>query len=178
MIPVSLNFSRLDFELMDAVGELEALTARYALPKELIHVEVTESALADDSMKLDEALNRVKRSGYALWLDDFGSGYSSLNVLKDYEFDMVKIDMRFLQNLENSEKAKTLLKCVVELADQIHMQTLTEGVETEAQARFLKEIGCSRLQGYLFGRPVPRDALYDRIARGELILHSSISDHA
>ena len=178
VIPVSLNFSRLDFELMDAVGELEALTARYALPKELIHVEVTESALADDSMKLDEALNRVKRSGYALWLDDFGSGYSSLNVLKDYEFDMVKIDMRFLQNLENSEKAKTLLKCVVELADQIHMQTLTEGVETEAQARFLKEIGCSRLQGYLFGRPVPRDALYDRIARGELILHSSISDHA
>ena len=167
-MPVSLNFSRLDFELMDAVQELEDLVAKYAVPKELIHVEVTESALTDDFIKLNEAMNRIKELGYSLWLDDFGSGYSSLNVLKDYQFDVIKIDMRFLSNLENSEKSKTLLDCIVKMADRIHMLTLTEGVETETQAEFLNRIGCTRLQGYLFGKPIPKDELFKRIDNSEL----------
>ena len=170
VIPVSLNFSRLDFELMDAVGELDGLVAKYGLSKDLIHVEVTESALTDNFTKLNEAINRIKELGYSLWLDDFGSGYSSLNVLKDYQFDVIKIDMRFLSNLENSEKARTLIDCIIRMANRINMLTLTEGVETKVQADFLNKVGCNRLQGYLFGKPIPKAALYERIDKGELIV--------
>ena len=170
VVPVSLNFSRLDFELMDAVGELEALVTKYDIPKDLIHVEVTESALTDNFNKLNEAMNRIKALGYSLWLDDFGSGYSSLNVLKDYQFDVIKIDMRFLSNLESSEKSRTLIDCIIKMANRINMLTLTEGVETKVQADFLNKVGCNRLQGYLFGKPIPKDELYDRIEKGELVV--------
>ena len=168
VVPVSLNFSRLDFELMDAVKVLDDLVAKYGVSKELIHVEVTESALTENFTKLNEAMNRIKELGYALWLDDFGSGYSSLNVLKDYQFDVIKIDMRFLTNLENSEKSRTLIDCIVQMANRINMLTLTEGVETRGQADFLNKIGCTRLQGYLFGKPIPKTDLYGRIDNGEL----------
>ena len=174
VFPASLNFSRLDFELMDAVQVLEDLVTKYQIPKELIHVEVTESALTDNFLKLTEAMNRIKELGYSLWLDDFGSGYSSLNVLKDYQFDVVKIDMRFLSNLENSEKSKTLIDCIIKMANRINMLTLTEGVETESQAAFLNKIGCNRLQGYLFGKPIPKDALYKRIDNNELTVSDKL----
>ena len=168
VVPVSLNFSRLDFELMDAVAELDGLVKKYGLSKDLIHVEVTESALTDNHAKLNEAINRIKELGYSLWLDDFGSGYSSLNVLKDYQFDVIKIDMRFLSNLENNEKARTLIDCIIKMANRINMLTLTEGVETKVQADFLNKAGCNRLQGYLFGKPISKEAFYDRIKKGEL----------
>ena len=174
VVAVSLNFSRLDFELMDAVGELEAIVAKYKIPKDLIHVEVTESALTDNFSKLNDAMNRIKELGYSLWLDDFGSGYSSLNVLKDYQFDVIKIDMRFLSNFENSEKSRVLIDCIVNMANRINMLTLTEGVETEAQAEFLDKIGCNRLQGYLFGKPIPKEKLYERIGNGELVVSNRI----
>lgn len=173
-VPVSINFSRLDFELMDAVGTLESLIKKYNIPKELIHVEVTESALIDNFSELNKTMNKIKELGYSLWLDDFGSGYSSLNVLKDYEFDVIKIDMRFLSNLEESEKSKTLIDCIIKMADRIHMLTLTEGVETSVQAEFLNSVGCSRLQGYLFGKPISKDALYKRIDNKELIVSNKI----
>ena len=155
---------------MDAVGELESLVTKYDIPKELIHVEVTESALTDNFAKLNAAMNQIKELGYSLWLDDFGSGYSSLNVLKDYQFDVIKIDMRFLSNLENSEKSRTLIDCIIKMANRINMLTLTEGVETKAQADFLNKVGCDRLQGYLFGKPIPKEDLYCRIDNGELVV--------
>ena len=172
VVPVSLNFSRLDFELMDAVGELEALVEKYGISKDLIHVEVTESALTDNFSVLNNAMNKIKESGYALWLDDFGSGYSSLNVLKDYQFDVIKLDMRFLSNLEDNEKSRTLIDCIIQMAKRINMLTLTEGVETEFQADFLSKVGCNRLQGYLFGKPIPKETLYERIDKNELIVSS------
>ncbi len=170
VVPISLNFSRLDFELMDAVTELDDLAARYGIEKDMIHVEVTESALTDNFDLLNNAMNRIKELGYSLWLDDFGSGYSSLNVLKDYQFDVIKIDMRFLTNLESSEKSRTLIDCIIKMANRINMLTLTEGVETKVQAEFLNRIGCTRLQGYLFGKPITKEALYDRIDKGELVV--------
>ncbi len=170
VVPISLNFSRLDFELMDAVSELDGLTTGYGIPREMIHVEVTESALTDNFDLLNDAMNRIKELGYSLWLDDFGSGYSSLNVLKDYQFDVIKIDMRFLTNLENSEKSRTLIDCIIQMASRINMLTLTEGVETKVQADFLNKIGCTRLQGYLFGKPITKETLYERIGKGELVV--------
>jgi EAL domain-containing protein (putative c-di-GMP-specific phosphodiesterase class I) len=105
-----------------------------------------------------------------LWLDDFGSGYSGLNVLKEYEFDVMKIDMKFLQHFGENEKAKIILKNIVSLAKDIGMGTLTEGVETEEAFNFLKEIGCERLQGYLFGKPMPRETLLEKINQGTYVM--------
>ena len=168
VFPVSINFSRLDFELMDAVNELETIVQKYKIPKELIHVEVTESALIDSFDLLSVAISQLKDLGYSIWLDDFGSGYSSLNVLKDYSFDVIKIDMRFLSNLDKSEKSKILIDCIIQMATRIDMLTLTEGVETMEEADFLNKVGCGRLQGYLFGKPVPKEVLYKRIEDKEL----------
>ena len=169
VIPVSLNFSRLDFELMDIPAVLEEYTTRYEVDHSLLHVEVTESALTE-SKDLQRTLRKIKDAGYSLWLDDFGSGYSSLNVLKDYDFDVMKIDMKFLQNFSGNPKSKVISKSIVEMATGLGMRTLTEGVETDEQAEFLKEIGCERLQGYLFGKPVPRDIMRAGIHEGTLVV--------
>ena len=173
-VPVSLNFSRLDFELTDVVDLLCSCTRKYNILPEMIHVEVTESALSDKLESLHRDLDRLKDLGFPLWLDDFGSGYSSLNVLKDFSFDVMNIDMVFLSSFHNNtedikfEKTKAVLKNVVSMANDLGMHTLTEGVETLEEAEYLKSIGCERLQGYLFGKPMPlKDALV-KITAGSL----------
>ena len=175
VVPVSVNFSRLDFELMDAVGLLIELVDRYQVPKELLHVEITESALMDDLGVLTKAINRLKENGFALWLDDFGSGYSSLNVLKDYDFDVLKIDMKFLSGFSNNGKAKLLIEAIIDMADRIGLKTLTEGVETEEEKNFLTEANCGRLQGYLYGKPMPKEELQNRINNGEFKISNQLA---
>ena len=167
VVPVSLNFSRLDFELMDAVQCLNDLVIKYDIPKDMLHVEVTESALTDNQQGLMNDLNRFHELGFALWLDDFGSGYSSLNVLKDYRFDVLKVDMVFLFNFHENAAARKILSCIIDLANRLGMRTLTEGVETEEAAVYLQQIGCGRLQGFLYGKPQPYSELKKRIADGE-----------
>ena len=171
-VPVSINFSRLDFELMDAVEVFEGLVEKYKIPKEYVHVEITESALNDELGFLDKAIKKFEEDGFAIWLDDFGSGYSSLNVLKDYNFDVLKIDMKFLSNFSTNQRAKDIIDCVIKLADSLGMKSLTEGVETKEQAEFLKEAGCLRLQGYLFGKPITREQLLEDIKEGKYELSS------
>ena len=167
MIPVSINFSRFDFELTDPVAELNECIQKYGITKDQIHVEITETALADSGKKIQDAMEQFRKQGYALWLDDFGSGYSGLNVLKDYNFDMMKIDMKFLSKFSENQKTQPILTSIIALAQKIGMQTLTEGVETEDAYRFLQEAGCQRLQGYLFGKPMIRKEFYDKITTGE-----------
>ena len=168
-VPVSLNFSRLDFELTDVVDLLCSCTRKYNILPEMIHVEVTESALSDNLESLHKDLDRLKKLGFPLWLDDFGSGYSSLNVLKDFSFDVMKIDMVFLSSFhEKEEKTKAVLKNVVSMANDLGMHTLTEGVETIEAAEYLNSIGCERLQGYLFGKPMPLDEIKKKMAAGTL----------
>ena len=167
LIPVSINFSRLDFELTDPVAELNECIQKYGITKDQIHVEITETALADSGKKIQDAMEQFRKQGYALWLDDFGSGYSGLNVLKDFNFDMMKIDMKFLSKFSENQKTQPILTSIIALAQKIGMQTLTEGVETEDAYKFLKEAGCQRLQGYLFGKPMIRKEFYDKITRGE-----------
>ena len=168
IVPVSINFSRLDFEFMDVKAVLNEIVEKYDIDKKFIHVEITESALADNVEFLNSTIQDLKESGYAIWLDDFGSGYSSLNVLKDFNFDVIKIDMKFLSNFDKNEKSKEILDCIIQLAQRLGMKTLTEGVETQEEAQFLDEIGCGRLQGYLFGKPLERTEFEDRIAEGNL----------
>lgn len=170
--PVSLNFSRLDFELCDIVGYLCECVEKYNVPKRFMDIEITESAMMDEQDFLPDAIEKLRGLGYKVWLDDFGSGYSSLNVLKDFQFDVMKIDMKFLSGFESNEKARAVLEKIVRLAQRLNMISLTEGVETKEQFEFLGTIGCDRAQGYLFSKPVPIDELRQRIASGSL----SISD--
>ncbi|MCR4656431.1 MAG: bifunctional diguanylate cyclase/phosphodiesterase [Lachnospiraceae bacterium] len=154
-VPVSLNFSRLDFELMDTVEVMEELVSKYDIDRHYIHIEVTESAMTNDLNTLQNSMKGFRDKGYEIWLDDFGSGYSSLNVLKDYHFDVMKLDMVFLRSFKDNPNARKIIKRVIELADDLGINTLTEGVETEEMVEFLAEIGCGRLQGYYYGKPMP-----------------------
>ncbi|MCR5185245.1 MAG: GGDEF domain-containing phosphodiesterase [Bacilli bacterium] len=174
VIPVSINFSRLDFVLLDIVKEIDDTVQEFNIPKDLLHVEITESALMDDRDILKTAIDNLHEKGYAVWLDDFGSGYSSFNVLKDFEFDVLKLDMEFLKNYNGSKKTKSLIESVVKMADSIGMKTLSEGVETSEEADFLKSIQCGRLQGYLFGKPLSYDELKAKIENKEIILSKEI----
>lgn len=101
-------------------------------------------------------------------------GILSLNVLKDYSFDVLKIDMKFLSGFSSNPKAKSILRSIVDLASKISMRTLTEGVETDEEKEFLKEIGCERLQGYLFGKPMPKEELAAKIADGTYIVSTHL----
>ncbi len=165
-IPVSINFSRLDFELINPAEELDRCIAKYGLSKDDIHVEITESALSSNDEKLKLSLETFRKNGNSLWLDDFGSGYSGLNVLKDYNFDLMKIDMAFLSEFSENRKAEPIITSIVSLAQKIGMQTLSEGVETQEAYDFLKSIGCQRLQGFLFGKPMAKEELIQKIQSG------------
>jgi len=167
-VPVSLNFSRLDFELCDIVGFVCDTAKNYQVPQEYLDIEITESALTDQQALLQDAVKKLRSSGYKVWLDDFGSGYSSMNVLKDYQFDVLKIDMKFLSGFPKNEKTKPILMSIVNLTKQLNMVSLTEGVETQEQFEFLRSIGCDRAQGYLFSKPVPLQTLREKIDAGEL----------
>lgn len=173
VLPTSLNFSRLDFELMDAVGEMEKLVEKYRVPRNLLHIEITESAITKDVSLLKNAISQFHEKGYEVWLDDFGSGYSSMNVLKDYNFDLLKIDMEFLRDFnKDSQNSRKIISTVIELANKLHMETLAEGVETREAINFLKEAGCGRLQGYFYGKPMPYSELLAKISDGSLKVRS------
>lgn len=174
IVPVSINFSRLDFELMDVESTLDELVNKYEIDKKYVHVEITESALINSENFLNTNIKKIKNLGYSVWLDDFGSGYSSLNVLKDFTFDVVKIDMKFLTNFDSNEKTKDILDCIIQLANRLGMNTLTEGVETETESEFLEKIGCERLQGYLFGKPYSLEDLKNKIDNKELIISNKL----
>ena len=167
VLPVSINFSRADFGVIDIVQVVDETVKQYDVPHDLLHIEITESALTDEEDTLKNTINRLHEKGFATWLDDFGSGYSSFNVLKDYEFDVLKLDMKFLTGFNGNEKAKALIRSVIAMADQIGMKTLCEGVETAEQAAFLEEASCGRLQGYLYGKPLTYEELMGRIDSGE-----------
>lgn len=174
-LPTSLNFSRLDFELMDAVGELEALVQKYNIPKEYLHIEITESALTNDVEGLKKAIDILHQKGYMVWLDDFGAGYSSLNVLKDFRFDLLKIDMEFLKCFHSSKNTRKIVETIIELADKLDMNTLAEGVEEEDAAAFLREAGCGRQQGYYYGKPMPYEEILAKLTDGTFRLRTGSS---
>ena len=169
-VPTSINFSRNDFSTIDVAKTVEEIVQKYNIPPHMLHVEITESALLDERGKLKETMKTLKEKGFSLWLDDFGSGYSSFNTLKDYDFDVIKLDMAFLKGFDNNQKTKNIIKSVVDMAGQIGLGTLCEGVETEEQAEFLQSISCEKLQGYLFGKPMTYNDLNQRISDGVYVV--------
>ena len=157
LLRVSVNLSRADFRLMDMVQAVEDVRLRYGIARSFLNIEVTEGAMNEDEKFLQGEIARFRAAGYEVWMDDFGSGYSSLNNLKDYVFDVLKIDMNFLRSFETNPKAAIVIRAIVNTAKELGMHTLAEGVETEEQFAFLREIGCEKVQGYLFSPPVPFD---------------------
>ena len=154
---VSVNISRADFRLLDVVQAVEDIRMRYGIERTMLNIEVTEGVLNDDEKFLQSEIARFRATGYEVWMDDFGSGYSSLNNIKDYVFDVLKIDMAFLRSFETNPKTRVVVRSIVNMAKELGMHTLAEGVETEEQLDFLREIGCEKLQGYLFSPPMPLD---------------------
>ncbi|MBO7638973.1 MAG: EAL domain-containing protein [Treponema sp.] len=167
LIPVSLNFSKIDFDSGNIVDDVERCLKKYDVDKNLIHIEVTESTLSENDEKLKSILKTFRDKGYALWLDDFGSGYSGLNVLKEYDFDMMKIDMKFLIGFSGNAKARYILKNIITMAKELGMSTLSEGVETDEAYQFLKDNGCEKIQGFLFGKPISDQEFYGKLKAGE-----------
>lgn len=153
VVPISFNLSRLDFDLCDIFGVIEAAVHEYEVPRGMLHIEITETVFGTDPSFMAGMVGKFHDVGYQVWMDDFGSGYSTLNALKDFDFDELKIDMEFLNRF--GEKSKTILASVVDMAKKLGIQTLAEGVETEEHRRYLRRIGCEKMQGYLFGRPRP-----------------------
>ena len=117
-------------------------------------IEITESAYTDNSHQLMEVTNQFRKQGFNILMDDFGSGYSSLNMLKDLIMDTLKIDMMFIRSLESSERAANILVNVVQMAHSLNMDVVAERIETEKQLEFLKNIGCEYIQGYYYSKPL------------------------
>ena len=152
---ISVNLSRVDFQLRDMLSDIEGICTAYQVPKGYLHIEITESALSEGDEFLKKEIQRFRAHGFELWMDDFGSGYSSLNNLKDFPFDLIKIDMAFLRDFETKPQTRVILAAIVDMAKQLDVHTLCEGVETEEQYAFLRSIGCEVLQGFLFSPPMP-----------------------
>ena len=154
VVPVSVKLSRLDFELCNIFELTERYRMQNEIPRELLDIEITESALNDDSDFLKHEVERFRNAGYHIWIDDFGSGYSSLNNLMDYRFDVLKLDLEFMRSYDRNPKAAQLIKYIVRCASELGAAPLQEGVETEEHYEFLKSIGCVRAQGYYFAKPM------------------------
>ncbi len=160
-VPVSVNLSRLDFVLCDIFEAVNSIVALYQIPHGFIHIEITESVLAEQESVMHEIVDKFHAAGYQIWMDDFGSGYSSLNVLKEFFFDEIKLDMRFLSTF--NQRSRYIMTSVVQMAKDLSIHTLCEGVETEEQFNFLLNIGCEKVQGYFFGKPMPYDESLDNV---------------
>jgi len=177
-IPVSVNLSRMDFTLCDIFSVVDESARSNHIPHDFLYIEITESVLAEQEGQMRDVVERFQKAGYQIWMDDFGSGYSSLNMLKDYSFDELKLDMRFLSSF--SQRSRRILTSIVQMAKDIGMHTLAEGVETEEQFAYLRNIGCEKVQGFYFGRPLPFDdaveALREKNISVELPRHRKYYD--
>ncbi len=156
-VAISVNLSRVHLYDPDLVNKLVEITDRYQIPHNLIEFELTETVLFEELTYLFEVMASLKRAGFILSMDDFGSGYSSLNMLKKLPVDILKLDKAFLENLQDGEltsKDKTIISHIISMAKALHMEVLAEGVENENQKDFLLNTDCDMIQGYYYARPM------------------------
>lgn len=156
--PVSVNVSRIHLRDNECIQVLSDMIKNYDIPKSLLELEITETA--DDRQVSAKAL-QLKEEGFTLLMDDFGSGYSSLNILLETPFDVIKLDKRFIENMMVSTKGKLILEQVVSMADKLDLGLLAEGVETKEQVDLLQGIGCDQVQGYYYAKPMPEEEFFE-----------------
>ena len=169
MISQSINLSRSDFDVCDIVEEICKRIDRAGISRDKINIEITESILGKDFEFMKLQIARFKKLGFSVWMDDFGSGYSSLDVLQQIPFDLIKFDMSFMRQLDKSKNGRIILTELMRMASSLGVDTICEGVETEDQVNFLKEIGCSKLQGYYYCKPIPLESIIERYKTGTQI---------
>jgi hypothetical protein len=146
IVPSSVNLSRYDFDSCDIVDEITKRVDASGISRDLITIEITESVLGSNFDFMKEQINRFRSLGFQVWMDDFGSGYSSLDVLQSVRFDLVKLDMRFMKQFDNGYKSRVIVTELIKLAISLGIETVAEGVETREQVDFLKTVGCTKLQ--------------------------------
>lgn len=168
-VPVSVNVSRADIYLVDVAAELHALVERYGIEPSLIEVEITESAYSERPDRIVAAFDALAERGFTVLMDDFGSGYSSLNMLKDINVDVLKIDMRFLDR--DDRRSKDIMESVIRMARWLDLPVIAEGVETREQVNFLLDVGCSYAQGYYYARPMEAAAFEALLTDGSKVQH-------
>ena len=174
--PISVNVSRVNIYNPHLVEILKNLITEFQIPPYLLNLELTESAFMEDQELVMKTMSRLHQIGFKIMMDDFGSGYSSLNILKDMEVDYLKVDMKFLQqDQEFNGKGEKVLTSVVRMAKWLHLPSIVEGVETLEQVDFLKCIGCEYAQGYYYAKPMPVEEYESFLSREnemEAIAHS------
>lgn len=168
MIPVATNFSRHDIFQEDFVKRLEEIRTTYGVPVRYLRIEITESSIRGNSRMTNEVIAELHKYGYVVEMDDFGSGYSSLNVLKDIELDIVKLDMLFLSEETPGNRGGTILSSIVRMLKWLELPLIAEGVETVEQADFLRSIGCELIQGYLYAKPLPQEEYAGLVERSSV----------
>ena len=166
VVPHSLNLSRSDFESCDIVEEICRRMDDAGIARDRLTIEITESMIGSDFEFMKEQVLRFQKEGFNVWMDDFGSGYSSLVMLQDIHFDLLKFDMLFLRRLDEGEESRIILREMSQMAIELGTETICEGVETKEQADFLMDIGVTKLQGYYFSRPVPYEEVLERYRNG------------
>ena len=154
VVPVSVNLSRLDFELCDVFGETEKCRKEFGFEPDMLDIEITESTLNENAVFLVDTIEKFRDAGYRVWVDDFGSGYSALNSLLDYDFDVLKLDLEFLHTFDEHPRAGVLIRNVIQMARGMGVEPLQEGVERKEHLDFLREEGCEMAQGFYFARPM------------------------
>ena len=154
-IPVSVNVSRVDMFNAHLADILENIAKQNSLDNSMLLLEITESAYTDDSEQIIETVNKLRGCGFRIEMDDFGSGYSSLNMLTSLPIDALKLDMKFIRGICESEKNERLVGIMIEIARLLEVPVIAEGVETKEQMELLKKLGCDIVQGYYFSKPLP-----------------------
>ncbi|MCR5566322.1 MAG: bifunctional diguanylate cyclase/phosphodiesterase [Clostridiales bacterium] len=166
LVPVSVNLSRTDFDACDMVEEIAKRVDRAGVDRGLLRLEITESMIGSDFDFMRRQIERFGEKGFKVWMDDFGSGFSSLDVLQSLPFDTIKLDMRFMREYDGSDRSRVILTELVSMALGLGINTIVEGVEREDQVRFLAEIGAGKVQGYFYSAPVSQDELRERRETG------------
>jgi diguanylate cyclase (GGDEF)-like protein len=169
VVPNSVNLSRTDFDACDMVEEITRRVDAAGIGRDKLTIEITESVVGSDFEFIKTQVERFQSLGFHVWMDDFGSGYSSLDLLQSIHFDLIKLDMRFLRQFEDNEKSRIILTELVKMAISMGTDTVTEGVETQEQVEFLRDIGCTKLQGFHYCRPIPLDSILKRYEEGSQI---------
>ena len=159
IVPVSVNLSRHDFEQCDMVQEISSIVDASGFSRDLIVIEITESAFIKNQELLKREVQRFRQSGFQVWMDDFGSEYSTLNLLQELDFDLIKIDMQFMKNFSQSNRNLIIVSDIIDMAKRMGIITLIEGIETDEHYHALRAMGCNKLQGFFFDRPNDFDSV-------------------
>lgn len=157
VIPISVNISRLHLYQHDFIERYVKIKEKYQIPDQLLELEITENILLEDVKRVQTIVAELQAHGFLCSIDDFGSGYSSLNLLKDLPINVIKLDRFFLKDNYNVVRSYEIIKSVINMAKSIDIYTVAEGVETKEQQQFLQTIGCDMIQGYIFSKPLPID---------------------